>query len=88
MSKQNLSPLPPIDSAQRYSIEEAIRYLRISRFTIYERIATGKIATIKEGRRRFCPGSAQGAAVALGMVRLVWAARRVCAAVHVRPAQG
>jgi excisionase family DNA binding protein len=49
--------LPPLDYAQRYSIDEAIAYLRSSRSTVYEDIAEGRLATIKEGRRRFVPGS-------------------------------
>lgn len=53
-----LSPaLPPLDTAQRYSIEEAIAYLRSSRFTVFNDIREGRLATIKEGRRRFVPGS-------------------------------
>jgi excisionase family DNA binding protein len=49
--------LPPLDSAQRYSIDEAIAYLRSSRKTIYDDISEGRLATIKEGKRRFVPGS-------------------------------
>lgn len=57
MSTPNAGPLPPLDLAQRYSIPEAIRYLRSSRKTIYDDIAAGKLATIKEGKRRYVPGS-------------------------------
>jgi hypothetical protein len=49
--------LPPLDPAQRYSIEEAIAYLRSSRKTLYDDISEGRLATIKEGKRRFVPGS-------------------------------
>lgn len=49
--------LPPLDSAQRYSIEEAIVYLRSSRKTIYDDIRLGRLATILEGRRRYVPGA-------------------------------
>lgn len=49
--------LPPIDQSQRYSINEAIAYLRSSRKTVYDDIAEGRLATIKEGKRRFVPGS-------------------------------
>ena len=56
MSTKNV-PLPPLDERQRYSIEEAIRYLRSSRLSIYRDIAAGRLITIKEGKRRFVPGS-------------------------------
>jgi len=49
--------LPPLDLAQRYTIPEAIDYLRSSRKTIYDDIREGRLATIKEGKRRFVPGS-------------------------------
>ena len=49
--------LPPLDLSQRYTIPEAISYLRSSRKTIYEDIRQGRLATIKEGKRRFVPGS-------------------------------
>jgi hypothetical protein len=49
--------LAPLDPAQRYSIPEAILYLRSSRKTLYNDIAAGLLATIKEGKRRFVPGS-------------------------------
>jgi hypothetical protein len=49
--------LPPLDQAQRYSIEEAITYLRSSRKTVFDDIREGRLASIKEGKRRFIPGS-------------------------------
>jgi hypothetical protein len=49
--------LPPLDERQRYSIDEAIAYLRSSRRTLFEDIREGRLATIKEGKRRFVPGS-------------------------------
>jgi len=49
--------LPPLDPVQRYSIEEAIAYLRSSRKTLFDDIREGRLATIKEGKRRFVPGS-------------------------------
>jgi hypothetical protein len=49
--------LPPPDPAQRYSIEELIAYLRSFRKTVYDDIREGRLATIKEGKRRFVPGS-------------------------------
>ena len=51
------TPLPPLDVAQRYSVDEAIAYLRSSRATIYRDIAQGRLLTIQEGARRYIPGS-------------------------------
>ncbi len=49
--------LPALNPAQRYSIDEAIIYLRLSRKTVFDDIREGRLATIQEGRRRFVPGS-------------------------------
>jgi hypothetical protein len=49
--------LQPLDRAQRYSIDETIAYLRSSRKTVFDDIREGRLATIKEGKRRFVPGS-------------------------------
>jgi len=49
--------LAPLDQAQRYSIEETILYLRSSRKTVFDDIRHGRLVTIKEGKRRFVPGS-------------------------------
>jgi excisionase family DNA binding protein len=49
--------LAPLDPAQRYSINEATAYLRISRPSIYARINSGALQIIKDGRRTFVPGS-------------------------------
>jgi hypothetical protein len=49
--------LAPLDQAQRYSIEETIAYLRSSRKTVFDDIREGRLASIKEGKRRFIPGS-------------------------------
>jgi hypothetical protein len=49
--------LAPLDELQRYTIVEAIRYLRSSRQSVYNLINTGRIATINQGKRRFVPGS-------------------------------
>jgi excisionase family DNA binding protein len=51
------TPLPPLDPLRRYSVEYALAYLGISRRTFYEDIAQGRIATIKDRKRRFVPGS-------------------------------
>jgi hypothetical protein len=49
--------LPPLDEKQRYSIDETIAYLRSSRKTVFDDIREKRLATIKEGKRRFVPGS-------------------------------
>jgi hypothetical protein len=49
--------LPPLDPMQRYSIDETIAYLRSSRKSVFEDIREGRLASIKEGKRRFIPGS-------------------------------
>ncbi len=49
--------LPALDPAQRYSIEEAIAYLRTSRKTLFDDIKHRRLLTIKEGKRRFVPGT-------------------------------
>ena len=48
---------PPLDTQQRYRIEEALAYLRISRATIYNLIAANELRVIREGKRTFVPGS-------------------------------
>lgn len=50
-------PQAPLDPKQRYDLDEAARYLRISRSTLYNDIAAGLIFTIKERKRRFVPGA-------------------------------
>jgi len=47
-----------LDIRQRYAIDEAARYLRISRARLYQKIAAGEIRLLKDGRRSFVPGSA------------------------------
>jgi hypothetical protein len=51
------SPLAPLDPLQRYTLNEALRYLRMSRPTLYDRIRAGDIITIRDGGRRYVPGS-------------------------------
>lgn len=52
--------LAPLDPNQRYTIPEAIRYLRISRKTIYELIAAGELKTITTGARRVLDHTQEG----------------------------
>jgi excisionase family DNA binding protein len=54
---RELHQLPPLDPLQRYTVEEAVRYLRTSRPSLYGLIHAGEITTIQEGRRRYVPGS-------------------------------
>jgi helix-turn-helix protein len=53
----NRVPLAPVDVAQRYTIEEALSYLRISRASIYKEINSCRLQVIKQGGRTFVPGS-------------------------------
>lgn len=59
MSSADKEPrvLPLLDTNRRYPIGEAERYLGISHQSVYNLIASGKLKTIKEGRRRFVPGA-------------------------------
>ncbi|MGB7216519.1 MAG: helix-turn-helix domain-containing protein [Gammaproteobacteria bacterium] len=54
----NHAHLPLLDPRQRYTIDEAARYLRVSRAYLYRLISSGEIRTIVDGRRRYVPGSA------------------------------
>jgi excisionase family DNA binding protein len=56
MSKK-IPPSQPLDSAQRYSVDEAIAYLRTSRATVYNLINAGSLRVIREGKRVFVPGT-------------------------------
>jgi hypothetical protein len=49
--------LRPIDLLQRYDVVEAAQYLRISRAKLYNDVAAGLIAVIKDGKRTFVHGS-------------------------------
>jgi hypothetical protein len=49
--------LPPLDLAQRYTIPEALAYLRISRSRFYQNVEVGAIKTVKDGTRCFVPGA-------------------------------
>lgn len=57
MSTVPTVPLPPVDTAQAYTIPEGIALLRTSRPTIYGWIKDGTLRTITRGRRRLIPGS-------------------------------
>ena len=50
--------LPPLDKLQRYTLNEAADYLRVSRAYLYKLINLGSLPTIKDGSHRFVPGSA------------------------------
>lgn len=60
MPTHTTAPLPPLDIAQRYTIPEAIRYLRTSRKGIYFLIAAGDLKTITVGSRRTKRGTHAG----------------------------
>ena len=50
-------PLGPVDPLRRYTVEDALKYLGYSRFSLYADIREGRIQTIKDRNRRFVPGS-------------------------------
>lgn len=54
MTRQILAALDP---RQRYTVAEAREYLRISRPYLYGKLKRGEIQSIKDGTRRFIPGS-------------------------------
>lgn len=49
--------LTPLDERQRYTVDESLEYLRLSRARLYEKLQAGEIIAIKDGRRTFIPGS-------------------------------
>jgi hypothetical protein len=55
-SKKLPAPTAPLDVNQRYSVAEALAYLRTSRKSFYDKLAPS-IAFIREGTRTFVPGS-------------------------------
>jgi Helix-turn-helix domain len=57
MKSINLRTLAPVDVSQRYTIAEAVSYLRISHASIYKEINAHRIRSIKHGKRTFVPGS-------------------------------
>lgn len=42
---------------QRYTVPEAIAYLRSSRKTFYDEVKAGRITLVKDGRRSYVHGS-------------------------------
>jgi len=54
---RNAPALAPVDTAQRYTIAEAILYLRISHASIYKEINSRRLRVLKHGKRTFVPGS-------------------------------
>ena len=49
--------LPPVDTNRRYPIELAADYLFVSRATLWKRVRAGSVATIRDGKRVYLPGS-------------------------------
>jgi Helix-turn-helix domain len=49
--------IAPVDVAQRYTIAEAVSYLRISHASIYKEINARRIRVLKHGKRTYVPGS-------------------------------
>jgi hypothetical protein len=50
--------LASLDPNQRYSVSEAILYLRSSRKSLFADIKAGRIESLKDGRRRYFLGEA------------------------------
>ena len=50
--------LQPLDLHQRYTINEAAEYLRCSRARVYQHIAAGRLATVRDGARQYATGRA------------------------------
>lgn len=48
--------LPALDLNQRYTVDEAVAYLRTSRATLYADINAGAIRVQKRGRRTYITG--------------------------------
>lgn len=53
----SLPPIGPLDLGQRYKIEEAAAFLRISPSRLLEKRRLGEIATVKDGRLVFVLGT-------------------------------
>lgn len=49
--------LQPLDANQRYTIDEAAAYLRISRVHVYSKVNSGELHILKDGRRSYIHGS-------------------------------
>jgi hypothetical protein len=56
----DMQTIAPVDVAQRYTIAEAVLYLRISHASIYKEINARRLRVLKLGRRTFVPGSEIG----------------------------
>lgn len=57
LNSDSIRTLPPIDLRQRYTIFEAAAYLRISRDYVYKLMRAGRLRTIRDGSRRYVPGT-------------------------------
>lgn len=57
MPKRPDPHLPPLDPGQRYTPEEAAVYLRMSRKRVFDDIREGRLKSLKEGKRRYIPGT-------------------------------
>ena len=53
----NRAALPPLNEIERYTVEEAAIYLRTSRVSLFKLISTGELKSIKDGKRRYIPGT-------------------------------
>jgi excisionase family DNA binding protein len=49
--------LAPVDPGQRYKVDEAARYLRCGRATVYAKFRAGTLRRIVDGGRVYVPGA-------------------------------
>lgn len=55
--KKSVAPKAKLDTLQRYTLDEAASFLRVSRSTLYLYIKDGRLATIKDSKQVFVPGA-------------------------------
>ncbi len=60
-TKVPLPPLPPLDEQQAYDVDEALRYLRVSRATFYAMLRNRELKTITRGTRNISAVTQSGA---------------------------
>jgi excisionase family DNA binding protein len=58
MHSRTAAEIPEPDQDRGYSMEDAARLMGIGRSTVYELLASGRLESIKIGRRRIIPGLA------------------------------
>ena len=54
--KKEKEPLPPLDLHQRYTLDEASAYLRMSKTYLYRKIKDGSLIVIRDSGRTYVAG--------------------------------